>query len=138
MTKLVCKRGAAATICVAAVVLAAFMAGEARATATRCPAGALVLPADGAARAARAALIAASSDYPNLKTAGAKVVSAKRATAAGPRGVQVGLECGAKARARTVVAELRFPRMAPSASLAQGVVDVSRFAHGYRVWAIVH
>ena len=80
----------------------------------------------------------ATSEYPTLKTAGATVVSAKRASAAGPRGEQVGRECGARARARTVVVELRFPRMAPSASLSEGVVDVSRFPNGYRVWAVVH
>jgi hypothetical protein len=138
MMKLVGNRGTAAMICVSVVVLAAFTADAARGTAARCPAGALVLSADGSARAARAAVAAAASDYPHLKTAGAKVVSAKRATAAGPRGAQVGIECGAKTRARTVVVELRFPRMAPSASLSQGVVDVSRFANGYRVWAVVH
>ena len=104
----------------------------------RCPGGALVLPANASARAARAALDTAASDYPNLNTAGAKVVSARRASAAGPRGAEVGRRCGAKTRARTVVVELRFPRLAPSASLSQGVVDVSRFANGYRVWAVVH
>ena len=64
------------------------------------------------------------------------MVSAKRASAAGPRGAQVGRQCGAKAKARTVVVELRFPRMAPSASLSEGVVDVARFAGGYHVWAV--
>jgi ABC-type polysaccharide/polyol phosphate transport system ATPase subunit len=52
-------------------------------------------------------------------------------------GEQVGRECGAGARARAVIVELRFPRMAPSASLSEGVVDVSRFPNGYRVWAVV-
>ena len=130
--------GAAAVIGVAALAIAASFAGSAGASAKRCPVGALVLPADGAAHAAKAALAAVVSDYATLNTTGARVVSAERATVAGPRGAQVGRECGARARARTVVVELRFPREAPSASLSEGVVDVSRFANGYRVWAVVH
>jgi hypothetical protein len=128
-----------ATVIVAVAVVVAALAGSSRAaTGPDCPVGALVLPANATASAARAALAGAAHKYPGLNTAGAKVVSAKPATAAGPRGVQVGRECGAKARARTVVVELRFPRMAPSASLSQGVVDVSRFKTGYQVWAVVH
>jgi hypothetical protein len=103
-----------------------------------CPTAALVLPADGVAKAEKAALVAAPSRYRGLNTKGAKVVWAKRATVAGPRGAQVGKECGTKARARTVVVALRFPHMLPSASLSQGVVAVSRFAKGYRVWSVLH
>ena len=98
----------------------------------------LYFPQTGLEQAEKAALGAAASAYPGLNTKGARIVSAKQATVAGPRGVQVGLECGAKARARTVVVELRFPRMLPSASLSEGIVDVARFARGYRVWAVVH
>jgi hypothetical protein len=112
--------------------------GQARAARERCPVGVRVLPANGIRVAKKAALRSTASNYRGLDTKGARVVSSKRATAAGPRGAQVGHECGAKARARTVVVELRFPRMLPSASLSQGVVDVSRFAKGYRVWAVVH
>jgi len=130
--------GATAGIGVAALAAAASFAGSAGASAKRCPVGALVLPADSATRAAKAALAAAVSDYATLNTTGARVVWAKRATVAGPRGAQVGRECGAKARERTVVVELRFPREAPSASLSEGVVDISRFTNGYRVWAVVH
>ena len=131
------------TLSVAAVVaLGPVTAAAATASAadahTHCPTGALVLPHDANTRAARAARTQAARWYPGVKTKGAKVVSAKLARAAGPRGVQVGLECGSRARARTVVVELRFPRMAPSASLSQGVVDVSRFTDGYRVWAVAH
>jgi hypothetical protein len=98
----------------------------------------LPLHADAAARASKQALDEAATTYPGLKTKGATVVSAKPAASAGPRGKQVGLQCGATIRARTVVVELRFPRIAPSASLSEGVVDVARFANGYRVWAVVH
>jgi hypothetical protein len=109
-----------------------------RAAKRSCPVGALELPANGVDRAAKEALAEAASEYPTLKTAGAAVVSATRTTVAGPRGAQVARECGATARARTVIVELRFPRMAPSASLSEGVVDVSRFPNGYRVWAVAH
>lgn len=129
----------AAAIGVAALAFAsAFASGAGAVPMQRCPAGTLVLPANAAARAAKTALVTAASDYPTLNTTGAKVVSAKRASAAGPRGAQVRRQCGAKAQARTVVVELRFPRMAPSASLSEGVVDVARFAGGYRVWAVAH
>ena len=133
-------RGAVLGVTLVLVTFAG-VAGAARAgdaAQHRCPLGALILPADGVSRAAEKARAAAPSKYPTLKTAGATVVSARRATAAGPRGEQVGRECGARARARTVVVELRFPRMAPSASLSEGVVNVSRFPNGYRVWAVVH
>ena len=138
------KRGGLAAGIVAvsatAIVVCAAAGSEAqrRAAQEHCPAGALILPGNGVARAAKAALASAAADYPTLKTTGAVVVSARRATSAGPRGVQVARECGTRARARTAVVQLRFPRMAPSASLAEGVVDVSRFSNGYRVWAVVH
>jgi hypothetical protein len=125
-------------LCTLLLTAAAFGAGNAGAAGVHCPVGALVLPARGMTQAAKAALAAAASSYRGLNTKDAKVVSAKRATVAGPRGVEVGRECGLKARARTVVVELRFPRMLPSASLSEGIVDVARFAQGYRVWAVVH
>jgi hypothetical protein len=129
------------TLCVAAVVafgVVAAATASADNTRARCPADALLLPHGASTRAAGAARAQAAHWYPGVKTQGAKVVSAKLARNAGPRGVQVGLACGSRARARTVVVELRFPRMAPSASLSQGVVDVSRFKDGYRVWAVAH
>ncbi|HZS25511.1 MAG TPA: hypothetical protein VFA30_11075 [Gaiellaceae bacterium] len=121
-----------------AVAVLAAPATQAAQVQQHCPAGALVLPADATTRAAHAALASAASDYRGLNTKGATVLSAKRATAAGPRGAQVAHECGATARARTVVVELHFPKMAPSASLSEGTVDVSRFRNGFRVWAVVH
>src|SRR5262249_584579 len=43
-----------------------------------------------------------------------------------------------RARRRTVVVDLFFPKMRPSASLSEGVVLVSRFSTGYRVWMVGH
>lgn len=125
------------------VVLSSWLvsgAGAARAATASgtCPTGALVLPANGVARAAARAVAEAKARYPHLDTTGVRVTRARPARAAGPRGAQVSAQCGAKVRLRTVVVELRFPRLLPSASLSEGVVDVSRFAGGYRVWNVVH
>jgi hypothetical protein len=46
--------------------------------------------------------------------------------------------CSDKVRRRTVVVDLLFPKMLPSASLSEGVVLVSRFSSGYRVWEVGH
>jgi hypothetical protein len=135
------RQGAAVVVVMSVALVAALGAASAArssTTAEACPAGALVLPKDGVAHASRTALASAGREYRGLKTGGASVTSAKRATVAGPRGQQVGRECGERMRARTVVVELRFPRMEPSASLSEGVVDVSRFSDGYRVWRVVH
>ena len=104
----------------------------------RCPTAARGLPADGVIGAARRALAAAARDYPGLKTAGTEVLAADRAGFAGARGSEVATQCGARVRDRTVVVQLLFPRMLPSASLSEAVVAVSRFARGYRVWEILH
>jgi hypothetical protein len=47
-------------------------------------------------------------------------------------------QCGAKVARRTVVVQLLFPKMLPSASLSEGVVFVARFPRGYRVWEVAH
>jgi hypothetical protein len=104
----------------------------------RCPTAVLGLPADGVIGAARRALAEAARDYPGLETAGAEVMSADRASFAGPRGGEVATQCGDRVRDRTVVVQLLFPRMLPSASLSEAVVAVSRFAQGYRVWELLH
>jgi hypothetical protein len=41
------------------------------------------------------------------------------------------------AQRRTVVVHLLYPKLLPSQSLSQGVVYVSRFKSGYRVWEVV-
>lgn len=85
-----------------------------------------------------AALAAAPRLYRGLDVSGAKVLWAKPADAAGPRGGEVAYQCGKTVQARTVVVELRFPRELPSTSLSQGVVFVSRFKRGYAVWEVAH
>ncbi|HEY5288240.1 MAG TPA: hypothetical protein VIJ50_14175 [Solirubrobacteraceae bacterium] len=45
-------------------------------------------------------------------------------------------ETGRAIQARMVVVELQFPKEWPSASLSEGVVFVSRFKGGYRVWGV--
>jgi hypothetical protein len=69
---------------------------------------------------------------------GAIVVWSKVASTAGPSGSQVAFQCGKAIQARTVVVELRFPQEFPSASLSEGVLFVSRFKSGYRVWERAH
>ncbi len=103
-----------------------------------CPAGILPLPANGVQHAADQALAQAAKLYPGVNTRGAEVMAADRSAFAGARGREVSHLCGAKAAARTVVVQMLFPRMLPSASLSESVVFVGRFAHGYRVWFVAH
>jgi hypothetical protein len=106
-----------------------------------CPrraAGALALPMKARRQAARAALAAAPSLYRGLNVRGARVVWARFASKAGRRGAEVAFQCGRAVQARTVVVALQFPRELPSSSLSQGVVFVSRFSRGYRVWEVAH
>jgi hypothetical protein len=63
---------------------------------------------------------------------------AGRSAFAGARGREVAVLCGKTIAARTVVVQMLFPRMLPSASLSQAVVFAGRFGHGYRVWYIAH
>jgi hypothetical protein len=103
-----------------------------------CPTNSLLLPGNGVARAAEQALDEAAFDYQGLDTSRARVQAADRSAFAGPRGAQVRQQCGAKVARHTVVVQLLFPRMLPSASLSQGVVFVARFPRGYRIWEIAH
>jgi len=103
-----------------------------------CPEGILRLPPAGVQRAADKALAAAVRLYPHLNTRGAEVMAADRSAFAGVRGQQVARSCGTRVAARTVVVQMLFPRMLPSASLSQAVVWVGRFPRGYRVWFFAH
>jgi hypothetical protein len=90
---------------------------------------------NGIARAANEALNRVRKLYGADAAPGARVISAARARAAGVRGRQVRRECGGKVFRRTVVVDLLFPAMLPSASLSQGIVFVSRlYSGGYHVW----
>ena len=46
--------------------------------------------------------------------------------------------CSNMVRDRTIVIDLFFPKMLPSASLSEGVVLVSLFRRGYQVWEVAH
>jgi len=113
--------------------------GRARAPAVvlgRCPTGALPLPAEAVARAAGQARIQAPALYRGFGPAVVELAWLAKfrlnVLAAAPFG------CGSRARNRTVVVDLLFPKMLPSASLSQGVVFVSLFRTGYQVWDVAH
>ena len=103
-----------------------------------CPRGAQVLPGDAVAGATEVSLARAAALYPVLDTRGAIAVSAARSSAAGPRGVEVVRQCGRRAAERTVMVELLFPRMLPSASLSESTLFVARARGAYRVWEVAH
>lgn len=108
------------------------------ASARVCPAGILPLPPAGVQHAADEALLLAAKLHPGLDTRGAEVMAADRSAFAGARGREVSNLCSNRVAARTVVVQLLFPRMLPSASLSQSTVFVGRFANGYRVWLVAH
>jgi hypothetical protein len=104
-----------------------------------CPAsaqGILPLRRDSVAKAAKRALVFAK------QPAGVKprteVMASDRSAFAGARGGEVEFMCGAKAARRTVVVQLLFPWLLPSASLSEGVLFVGRFRGGYQVWFVAH
>jgi hypothetical protein len=103
-----------------------------------CPRRAARLPRDAVARAALAALAEAPRLYRGIDTRGARLVAAALATNAGVRGEQVRRACGTDTQRRSVVVDLVFPRMRPSASLSQGTMFVSLIGGRYRVWDIAH
>jgi hypothetical protein len=103
-----------------------------------CPTHAMRLPGSGVVHAAQRALTSAARVYHGTDTRLAKVQAADRSSFAGARGSEVRHQCGVEVARRTVVVQLLFPKMLPSASLSQGVVFVARFPHGYRVWEVAH
>jgi hypothetical protein len=102
-----------------------------------CPENALALPGEAVACAADQARIEAPALYEGIDARGVTVTAAYWATY-GLRGAQVEVECGSSTVRKSVVVELFFPKMLPSASLSQGTVFVSRFPDGYRVWEVAH
>lgn len=102
----------------------------------RCPRGALPLPAEAVARAADQARIQAPALYEGFGPAVVELAwRAKfklKVWAAAP------FNCSSRARNRTIVVDLLFPKMLPSASLSEGVVYVSLFRTGYQVWDVAH
>jgi hypothetical protein len=122
----------------AAPYASASSAAGANGTCPKQASSALALTANATAKAARAALAAAPARYRDLDVRGATVLWSKVATAAGPRGGEVALQCGRRIQARTVVVELRFPKELPSGSLSEGVLFLSSFRSGYQVWEVAH
>jgi hypothetical protein len=111
------------------------------AAAGNCPAsarGILPLRPNSVQRAADRALAEAAKLYPDLNTKGAEVMSSARSQFAGARGSEVRYLCGKTVAARTVVVQMLFPRMLPSASLSEAVVFAGRFGGDYKVWYIAH
>jgi hypothetical protein len=84
------------------------------------------------------AVARASALYAGLEPRGAVATRAARSAYAGVRGAQVVRKCGDRVGNRTVVVEMLFPRMLPSASLSESTVFVDRESGGYRVWEIAH
>ena len=109
-----------------------------QARAAICPRHPQALPGDAIAGATEIVLSRAAALYPGLDTRGAVATSAARSAYAGVRGAQVVRECGARVGNRTVVVQMLFPRMLPSASLSESTVFVDRESGLYRVWEIAH
>jgi hypothetical protein len=102
----------------------------------RCPRGVLPLPAEAVARAADQARIQAPALYKGFGPAVVELAWLAKLRlnvwAAAP------FHCSSQVRDRTVVVDLLFPKMLPSASLSAGVVFVSLFRTGYQVWQVAH
>jgi hypothetical protein len=139
--------GATATVLVGAALGAIQATGagggdtSARPAGSACPQTARPLPADALAGATRAALRQAPSLYGGpggIDTRDRRATRAALARVAGARGRQVRRECGRRIQRRTVVVDLEFPHMLPSASLSQGTVFVARVGRRYRVWEVAH
>ena len=102
----------------------------------QCPKDALPLPAEAVARAADQARIQAPALYKGFGPAVVELAWLAKfklnVWAAAP------FNCSPRVRNRTVVVDLLFPKMLPSASLSEGVVFVSLFRTGYQVWDVAH
>jgi hypothetical protein len=101
-----------------------------------CPTKALPLTGASVARAAHEARAEAPSLYNGFGPA--VVELAWRAKFRLDVWASTPFSCSDTLRRRTVVVDLLFPKMLPSASLSEGVVLVSRFRSGYRVWEVGH
>jgi hypothetical protein len=111
---------------------------ESRGKRGKCPRRAERLPPDAVAHAALAALAEAPRLYRGIDTRGARLLGSVLATGAGIRGQQVRRTCGTRTQWRSIVVDLLFPRMRPSASLSQGTVFISLIRGHYRVWEVAH
>lgn len=119
---------------IALVAAAAFVeqgVTKSEAPSVRCPRAALSLGRNAIAPATEAALKATKRGDP-------QVVGARLAGRDGERGPIARTWCGKRIQARTVVVYIDLRAYRASASLSQRVAFVSRFASGYRVWAVPH
>jgi hypothetical protein len=99
-----------------------------------CPLDAVRLPPDAVAKAAVVARHFGTNDPRTVI-----VVSAlARSEGSGTRGSEVRHQCGPATARRTVVVDLFYPWLLPSASLTQGTLFVSYFRTGYHVWEVAH
>lgn len=119
------------TAVAALVALVAAMGSDASSS-VRCLRAALPLGRNAIAPATEAALKATS------KRGDPQVVGARLAGRDSERGPIARTWCGKRAQDRTVVVYIDLRAYHPSASLSQRVLFVSRFANGYRVWAVPH
>jgi hypothetical protein len=103
-----------------------------QAPAVACPRGALALTINSIAPASRVAL---AHEKPSSRPQVTEAVFARDDTSRGPIAKT---QCGARARARTVVVYIDLRAFHPSTSLSERVSFVARFRTGYRVWEIVH
>lgn len=103
-----------------------------------CPENSTELPRSAVAWASLAALRQAHHVYSEKDRDGMYVERAYLANDASDRGEGAKRQCAETVQQRTVVVDLRFPAMEPSASMSQGTVYVARTTRGdevdYRIW----
>jgi hypothetical protein len=83
-------------------------------------------------------LLLARTDQVAVAVTGPAVVVRSALAPHAGRGDEASAQCGTRVFRRTVVVDLLFPKMLPSASLSQGTVFVSRSGTGYQVWEVAH
>jgi hypothetical protein len=128
---------AGATVATAASGGSSHVAAKPRHLPEECPRGTLPLPPDAVAGATEAALARVAPPAGEKDVLGARVVRAGLARTM-DRGGSIRYLCGRRIQRRTIVVELLYTKVLPSASLSQGSMAVSRFPDGYRVWDILH
>jgi hypothetical protein len=151
MKRNVLSAGAALTVVAAAALagMLAFAPAPGRAASSRptaaqlggCPRDIQPLPADAVARAADQARIQAPYLYRERGYQGRGPAMVELSWLAKFRlnvWAATPFHCSNQVRDRTVVVDLLFPRMLPGTSVSRGVVLVSLFDTGYRVWEVAH
>ncbi len=115
-------------------------AGSTPSLSSSCPAQTPLDPGPGAVTAAVSAAVATVPHRypPQIDTTGFQVAKAYQADPSNGYGaIAFGL-CGEVVGSRTVVVELSFPKMLPSADLSAGQLFLSRFPDGWKVWFQYH